>query len=291
MTKTRGSMFMSGKDGIRNESEGRDGLRTRVLLAQNGSTSVTAYASSSLMYDVAGTAILYRPGLLLPLIPTENFACCFVVTAISSISNNYAVIVVSSNVTDGVRVGNDRISSAEWSKLEGTNYSSAQVTLGLVETVIWHTSSKMAVYFSGNNGSTSFGNQAPVVSSSPEERKGWRESFNTCAKSKNKELLCLSSTDLQKQIYGKLSQHTSLANTVQKVWIGMRRSSLNGEWFWVNGHSVNSTNWGGGEPGGVEEGQCTIMRLGNGTGVEWSDDDCCMGAHYICYKGPELFPI
>lgn len=143
--------------------------QTRVLLAQNGSTSVTAYASSSLMYDVAGTAILYRPGLLLPLIPTENFACCFVVTALSSISKNYAVIVVSSNVTDGVRVGNDRISSADWRKLEGTNYSSAQVTLSLVKTIIWHTSSKMAVYFSGNNGSTSFGNQAPVVSSSPGE--------------------------------------------------------------------------------------------------------------------------
>lgn len=279
---------------------------TRVLLAQNGSTSVTAYASSSLMYDVAGTAILYRPGLLLPLIPTENFACCFVVTALSSISNNYAVIVVSSNVTDGVRVGNDRISSEKWSKLKGTNYSSAQVTLGSGETVIWHTTSKMAVYFSGNNGSTSFGNQAPVVSSSPDfrgcvvtpevielkdQRKGWRESFKTCAESENKELLCLSSTDLQKQIYGKLSQHKYLTNTVQKVWIGMRRSSLNGEWFWVNGHSVTSTNWGGGEPGGVEEGQCTIMRLGNGTGVEWSDDDCCMGAHYICYTGPELFPI
>lgn len=142
---------------------------TRVLLAQNGSTSVQPYDSSSLMYDVAGTAVLYRPGLLLPLIPTANFACCFVVTAFPAISNNYAVIVVSSNVTKGVRVGNDSISSADWMKLEGTSYSSIQVTLSLGKTVIWHTSSKMAVYFGGNNGSTLFGNQAPVVSSSPGE--------------------------------------------------------------------------------------------------------------------------
>lgn len=143
--------------------------KTMVLLAQNDSTSVTPYASSSLTYDVAGTAILYRPGLLLPLIPTANFACCFVVTAFRAISKNYAVIVVSSNVTDGVRVGNNHISSADWTKLEGTDYSSIQVPLSLGETVIWHTSSKMAVYFSGNNGSTLFGNQAPVVSSSPGE--------------------------------------------------------------------------------------------------------------------------
>lgn len=142
---------------------------TMVLLAQNDSTSVTPYASSSPTYDVAGTAILYRPGLLLPLIPTANFACCFVVTAFPTISKNYAVIVVSSNVTDGVRVGNNHISSADWTKLEGTNYSSIQVPLSLGKTVIWHTSSKMAVYFSGNNGSTLFGNQAPVVSSSPGE--------------------------------------------------------------------------------------------------------------------------
>lgn len=141
---------------------------TMVLLAQNDSTSVTPYASSSPTYDVAGTAILYRPGLLLPLIPTANFACCFVVTAFPTISNNYAVIVVSSNVTDGVRVGNNHI-SRNWTKLEGTDYSSIQVPLSLAETVIWHTSSKMAVYFSGNNGSTLFGNQAPVVSSSPGE--------------------------------------------------------------------------------------------------------------------------
>lgn len=143
--------------------------KTMVLLAQNDSTSVTPYASSSPTYDVAGTAILYRPGFLLPLIPTANFACCFVVTAFPTISKNYAVIVVSSNVTDGVRVGNNHISSAAWTKLEGTDYSSIQVPLSLGKTVIWHTSSKMAVYFSGNNGSTLFGNQAPVVSSSPGE--------------------------------------------------------------------------------------------------------------------------
>ncbi|KAL3980090.1 c-opsin [Sarotherodon galilaeus] len=275
---------------------------TRVLLAQNGSTSVKPYDSSSLMYDVAGTAILYRPGLLLPLIPTANFACCFVVTAFPTFTNNYAVIVVSSNVTDGVRVGKDRISSADWKKLGGTNYSSIQVTLSLGKTVIWHTSSKMAVYFQGNNGSTLIGNQAPVISSSPdfrgcvvtpevvdleEQPNGWRESFKNCADS-DLELLCLSSTDLQKQIYGKLNQYS---NAIQEVWIGMRRSSLNGQWYWVNGDSVNSTNWGDGKPGGVEEGQCTIMSLGNGTGFQWSDDDCCKDAHYICYKEPELFPI
>lgn len=147
--------------------------------------------------------------------------------------------------------------------------------------------------FSSSSSRTDFRGCAvtPEVLDLEEQPSDWRGSFKACADRKL-ELLCLSSADLRKQIYGKLYQNRSLTNNaVQEVWIGMRRSSLNGEWFWVNGDSVNSTTWGDGEPGGVEEGQCTIMSLGNGTGFEWRDDDCCMDAHYICYKEPELFPI
>lgn len=77
---------------------------------------------------------------------------------------------------------------------------------------------------------------------------------------------------------------------VQNVWIGMRRSSLTGEWYWLSGKPVNDTNWAEGEPGTVQDGQCAIMSLEHEKDPGWSDEDCCKDARPVCYSSPVFLP-
>ncbi|XP_030606796.1 macrophage mannose receptor 1 [Archocentrus centrarchus] len=279
--------------------------QTLVLLATRNSTSVVSYSANTPMHEIAGTAIFYRPGLLISLIPEANFGACFVVTAIADFVN-YAVIVVQKSAADGVRVGNDTISNPNWQDLQGTNYTSTSISLPSGKHVIWHSYSKMAVYFAGKNRTTIFGNPAPIISSTPDFRgcalipevlqvgqkaDGWRESLKNC-KENNLELISLSKRIFQKQVYAKLPQTNSTSNnSMQDVWIGMRRRSLNGEWYWLNGDSVIETNWDQNEPSGEDGGQCAIMSVVQGKEFRWRDEECCTDAHPICYKKPTLLPI
>lgn len=77
---------------------------------------------------------------------------------------------------------------------------------------------------------------------------------------------------------------------MQKAWIGMRRSSLTGEWYWLNQDPVNDTNWDEGEPGAVDDGQCVAMSVESSKDFSWRDEDCCQAINPICYRGPVLFP-
>lgn len=121
---------------------------------------------TSLLVEAAGMALLYRPGLLLPLIPEMDFGSCFVVGLIPD-TQSFAVIVVHKDFTDGVRVGNLPLESPEWKELTGTEYVSTDVKLLQVKVVIWHTSSTMAVYFKGSKGDAVFGNPAAMLSKTP----------------------------------------------------------------------------------------------------------------------------
>lgn len=139
---------------------------TFVLLSQKDSTQVTPFNPNSPLIRTAGTAVLYRPGLLLTLIPESDFAACSVVNSVPD-AQNFAVIVVHKDLTDGVHVGNLPLVNPDWQELEGTDYVSASVTLASDRHVIWHASSKMAVYFVGNKGNAWFGNPAAVISKTP----------------------------------------------------------------------------------------------------------------------------
>lgn len=112
------------------------------------------------------------------------------------------------------------------------------------------------------------------------ESKSWRESLESC-QGLDLDLLSLSGGRLQRQVCNKLQQDSE-----QKVWIGMRRSSKTGDWYWLSGAPVQDTNWGGGEPGRVEEGQCAAMSLR--TNCTWSDEDCCSALRSVCYKEPNF---
>lgn len=280
---------------------------TYILLSDEGSTRQQKFNPGDPQVQTAGTAILYQPGLLLNLIPETDFATCFFIRAISDNGNfpdfnNYAVIVVHKDKTEGVHIGESPVESADWKPLTSTDYVSAKVKLqGSTKYVVWHPSSKMAVYFMGDKDDTLFGNPATVLSTvadyrgcvlTPEvieigDAKTWQDSVGYCEhQSTTKSLLSLSTNELQAHIFSKINQETYPDH--QAVWIGMRRSALSGQHYWLNKDKANETNWDDGEPGAVEEGQCTVMSVESG---KWSDEDCCVKVPPVCYTPPVLFPL
>lgn len=138
---------------------------TYILMSKEESRQVKSANQVSPLLEDSESAILYRPGLLLPLIPETDHGTCFLAIAVPNASN-VAVIVVQRNLTAGVHLGHQSLESLDWQQLEGNEYVSAQVNLQSKKSVIWHTSSKMAVYSVGFKDSQMFGNPAAVISKS-----------------------------------------------------------------------------------------------------------------------------
>lgn len=139
---------------------------TSVLLSDSRSSVVKAYNPDSSEVQTAGTAVLYRPGLLLTLIPETDFGSCYTVASIADIHTS-AVIVVHKDFKDGVHVGKTPLDNPEWEDVRGTRYVSVKINIAADKTVIWHASSKMAVYVEGQKDGSSFGNPAPIISTTP----------------------------------------------------------------------------------------------------------------------------
>lgn len=137
-----------------------------VLLSDERSRQSVLFDPTSAVAASSGTVILYRPGLLLTLIPETEFASCFALPFITT-KKNFAVIVVLKNSTNGIHIGNDPLNPQEWQDLRGTDYVSTNYSLTLDKTIIWHNSSNMAVYLMGYDGPALFGNPAPVISTTP----------------------------------------------------------------------------------------------------------------------------
>ncbi|XP_071377764.1 IgGFc-binding protein [Centroberyx affinis] len=275
---------------------------SETFLLLSDKASLVPFNADSSMVKASGTVLLYRPGMLLSLIPEEDFASCYILNHIPNI-NNYAVLVVHKDQTDGVRLGSNPLSSPKWQEMKGTDYVSTNIVLTAGKNIIWHTSSKMAVYFVGKKKLAVFGNPAPSISKTPDFRgcvltpevleigevaSGWPESVKYC-REKNLQLISLNKDKLQKQVSARLSQTTD--DKLKQVWIGLRRSSLTGEWYWVSKDPVTDTNWEQGEPGTVQDGQCAMMSLDTKKDFSWSDEDCCKTAIPVCYSGPVLLPV
>uniref|UniRef100_A0A3Q3WNX5 C-type lectin domain-containing protein n=1 Tax=Mola mola TaxID=94237 RepID=A0A3Q3WNX5_MOLML len=107
----------------------------------------------------------------------------------------------------------------------------------------------------------------------------WRESVKYC-EDNHLDMVSFPNTQLQNHIYDKVIQDNN--GSLQEVWIGLRRSSQTGEWYWLSQEPFGDTNWAQGEPGTVNDGQCAILSLKHHFG--WSDKDCCDDAHPVCYK-------
>ncbi|XP_076028040.1 uncharacterized protein LOC143017208 [Genypterus blacodes] len=225
---------------------------TVILASEQAALEIKPVSPDSLSMEVSGPAVLYRPGLLLNLIPEQEFGSCYVLEFMAEVDGRALIVV-------------------KWRR-------------------------------SWTNDGTVFGHSAPLVSATADFRgcllsaevleigevaDGWRESLGYCT-NKSLDLISMSEADLQSQISKKLSLVLeSIAAT--EVWIGMRRESKTGEWYWVNNDLVNATNWAPEEPGTPQEGNCAMMTLGAEFG--WKDEDCCKLAHPVCYKPPMLFKI
>lgn len=130
-----------------------------------GATNRLAFdPEASSLVKTSGPAIFYRPGMLLSLIPIRDFSSCYVLHTIPNMDNNYALLVAPKDETDGVRLGKNPLVDPIWMEMKGTGYSCARIRLNSGKNVIWHTSSRMAVYFIGMKGNSFFGNPASSIS-------------------------------------------------------------------------------------------------------------------------------
>lgn len=140
--------------------------KASVLLSGRESSDIKDFKLDSPVPKTTGTATLYSPGLLLSLIPETDFAACYAVPGQPDMET-FAFIVIHKNFKTDVRLGSAPLSNAEWVELTGTDYVSARVDLQPDKNIIWHPSTKMAVYFFGKKNGGLFGNPAPVISKSP----------------------------------------------------------------------------------------------------------------------------
>ncbi|XP_061884852.1 IgGFc-binding protein isoform X1 [Entelurus aequoreus] len=276
--------------------------QTSLFLSQEELSTIEDLDPDTPLVEITGNALLHRPGMLLPLIPEADFASCYVVTAIPSIQNS-AVIVVHKDLTDGVHVGRDAAENAAWEQLKGTDHVSTVVEL-TSDTAIWHSSHKIAVYYMGERGGALFGNPAPAVSQTSADPRGcvlspdilevgqeavsWQESVKYC-RGKNLQLVSLSTLPLQNYVHAKVQQLQDV--DLRRAWIGLRRSWLTGEWYWLNMAPVTVTSWKGAQPSGAQGSQCGTVSLEPGQDFSWNDEDCCQPVRPICYRGPVLFPV
>ncbi|KAM4581002.1 uncharacterized protein PAE49_005664 [Odontesthes bonariensis] len=275
--------------------------KTLLLLSETGSGRVEALNPGSAVAETSGAAYLYRPGLLLALIPRTGFASCYVLARVSELVSQ-AVIVVHKDSKDGIHIGREPLNGADWRDLKGTEYVSAVLMLRSNTTVIWHASSKMGVYFLGKKNGSLFGNPASIISPTPdfrgcalipevvkvhEDAGSWQKSIKTCEQ-QGLELVSFPNKSLHQQVCDQLQADDG---TAAEVWIGMRRSSYTGEWYWLDDAPVQHTGWGQGEPGELEDGQCVVMSLRRNKGCEWRDEDCCKAVRPLCYKRPDLLRV
>jgi hypothetical protein len=75
---------------------------------------------------------------------------------------------------------------------------------------------------------------------------------------------------------------TTLANThfgVDRYWIGLSDTVLEGTFAWTDGTPLGYTNWLAGEPNGGAAGDCVNIRAGTDT---WADLTCTTSLDFVC---------
>nr|XP_055066921.1 IgGFc-binding protein [Misgurnus anguillicaudatus] len=241
---------------------------------------------------------LISPGLFLELIPENMFAACYLLHFYTY--NKQAIVIAKTDSKDEVHTG-DTLQNAVWTEIPDTEYSSATITLNEKSSVIWHPSSKIAVYILENPVETIFGGPAIPINEKPDksgcvvipgvfnvghEPLKWAESLDSCAHDQ-KEFACPTDEGLQMDLV------SAVGTTDAEGWIGLRRSLMTTEWYWKNQTSPSSpsppvtyVNWGDGEPQDTLKGFCASLSLDGTDDFKWKSAKCCEEKFPICYKPP-----
>lgn len=78
------------------------------------------------------------------------------------------------------------------------------------------------------------------------------------------------------------SDVTSITGTGVSVFIGLRTTGGAGNWYWVDGTSVDYTNWDPGEPSSSNAGDVAYLRTEKG--MRWDDNLPSLIRRYLCKK-------
>ncbi|XP_072317657.1 uncharacterized protein [Eucyclogobius newberryi] len=275
------------------------------LLKASGGLKEEKLSSSGVKFEAPGPVVLQGPGRLLNLIPEEEFGSCFAVHTVAD-ADNWAVVMAPTDSKDHVRMNNDPL-TVSWTQVTATNYSWTNVPLTNRpnKTVFWHRSSLMAVWFLGQDAGAEFGNPAARLSETPDyrgcvvvpetlevldEQLSWQKSIQTC-REKKMELISLKDLELQDHVYHKI-QDLSIRDLNQtKLWMGLRRSSYSGRWYWISEEPLVHVDWAPGSPGSEDEGPCGQISFKDPKGPNWTHQDCCSEARPVCYRHPKLLKL
>ncbi|XP_055067748.2 uncharacterized protein [Misgurnus anguillicaudatus] len=249
---------------------------------------VTASSSVSLKLIISGNFI--------ELIPENMFSACYLLQHYST--SRKALVIAKTNEKAQVQAGSNPITGTGWTLIPNSVYSSTEVTLTDQTTIIWHPSSKIAVYIldafwtgpaipindnPDPNGCTTPGDF--VVGNQPLK---WTESLDYCTNHYN-EFACPTDEDLQMDLAN------SVDTTDAEGWIGLRRSLMTTAWYWqtsttsASSPPVNYVYWANGQPQNNTMGFCASLSLDGKDDFKWKSASCCEKKLPVCYKRPIIF--
>ncbi|KAK7158104.1 hypothetical protein R3I93_009338 [Phoxinus phoxinus] len=237
---------------------------------------------------------LVSPGLVVELIPDTMFFACYLLQFY--LQNGKAVVIAETDSKEDVRTHTGLL-SASWTAIAGTNYSSTEVTIQDRIAIIWHPTSKIAVYMLEYMYSeVVFGGPAIPINEKPDlhgcvlvpgafavgrDPLNWTKSFEYCMNNGN-QFACPVSKAVLKDMADNLTTEDGTG------WIGLRRSLLTTEWYWQEEYepSVSYVHWDDGQPLGLLKGLCASMSLDPKKEFKWQSARCCDKKKPVCYKRP-----
>ncbi|XP_065095963.1 uncharacterized protein [Paramisgurnus dabryanus] len=242
---------------------------------------------------------LIIPGLFIELIPENLFAACYMLPFYSN--NQWAVVITKTDSKNQVRIGTGQLINTDWLELSNTQYSKTEILLSSQLTVIWHPSSKIAVYIVEIIGNTVFGGPAIPINENPdpngcmppgefvvgEKPLKWTESLAYCTTSQS-QFACPTNEDLQ------IEFSNQVATTNVEGWIGLRRSLMTTAWYWqknttsASSSSVNYVYWADGQPQDNKIELCASLSLNQTDDFKWKSACCCEKKLPVCYKQPQI---
>ncbi|KAJ8371475.1 hypothetical protein AAFF_G00307930 [Aldrovandia affinis] len=269
-----------------------DGTDPESLLPSGAVTEVVTAAPASVS--------LLRPGLI-TLIPEEHFSACYLLHTFQGFQN-FALVVVKTADREGVQLRDQPLPSVSWTAVDTTHYSVGLVTLGSASShlLIWHLTSKMAVYMFAGDSEISFGSPALSLKVEPDgsrcrvyhgevtlvqEQKSWTEAAAHC-EAVGSRLASFNSDALLQEVGQELRGAGPSA-----AWLGLRRSLMSAEWRWLSRERLAVSYWGKGEPNGSLITQCAMMSLEPASMLTWSTAKCCDKWPFICFLPGTDFPF